>query len=75
MATSALFCFLLATHNAAATFIPSRDGYDPRTLVGFSSQVVGAETDEEEADDVELEEVQVTGTRIQSPTCLPTCRQ
>ncbi|MDQ2642098.1 MAG: TonB-dependent receptor [Pseudomonadota bacterium] len=35
------------------------------TLVGFSAQVVGAEADEEE--DVELEEVQVTGTRIQNP--------
>ncbi|HWL63553.1 MAG TPA: TonB-dependent receptor [Steroidobacteraceae bacterium] len=35
------------------------------TLVGFSAQVVGAEADDEE--DVELEEVQVTGTRIQNP--------
>jgi outer membrane receptor protein involved in Fe transport len=37
-------------------------------LVGFSSQVIGAEAEAEaEAEEVELEEVQVTGSRIQSP--------
>jgi outer membrane receptor protein involved in Fe transport len=34
-------------------------------LIGFCSQAVAAEADEDE--DIELEEVQVTGTRIQSP--------
>ena len=37
------------------------------TLFGFSSQVIGAEADEDDEDDEVLQEVQVTGTRIQNP--------